>query len=87
MSIVPGRRRARRGRCTTSSSAARCASRATSSRRKKAASSARASLPAAEVGDYLVIECAGAYGFVMGSNYNCKPLAAEVLDPGRRRPT
>jgi len=36
-------------------------------------------LPAAEVGDYLVIECAGAYGFVMSSNYNSKPLAAEVL--------
>jgi diaminopimelate decarboxylase len=36
-------------------------------------------LPAAEVGDYLVIEVAGAYGFVMGSNYNAKPLAAEVL--------
>lgn len=37
------------------------------------------SLPAADVGDFLVIECAGAYGFVMGSNYNSKPLAAEVL--------
>jgi diaminopimelate decarboxylase len=37
------------------------------------------SLPAAEVGEYLVIECAGAYGAVMGSNYNSKPLAAEVL--------
>jgi diaminopimelate decarboxylase len=37
------------------------------------------SLPAAEVGDWLVIECAGAYGFAMGSNYNSKPLAAEVL--------
>lgn len=36
-------------------------------------------LPAAEVGDILVIEVAGAYGFVMGSNYNSKPLAAEVL--------
>ena len=36
-------------------------------------------LPAAEVGDLLVIEVAGAYGFVMGSNYNSKPLAAEVL--------
>lgn len=36
-------------------------------------------LPAAEVGDLLVIECAGAYGFAMGSNYNSKPLAAEVL--------
>ena len=37
------------------------------------------SLPAAKVGEYLVIECAGAYGSVMGSNYNSKPLAAEVL--------
>jgi len=36
-------------------------------------------LPAAEVGDYLVIECAGAYGFAMSSNYNSKPLAAEVM--------
>jgi diaminopimelate decarboxylase len=36
-------------------------------------------LPAAQVGDYLVIGCAGAYGAVMGSNYNSKPLAAEVL--------
>jgi diaminopimelate decarboxylase len=36
-------------------------------------------LPAAEVGDKLVLEVAGAYGFVMGSNYNSKPLAAEVL--------
>lgn len=40
---------------------------------------ARRRLPAAAVGDLLVIECAGAYGFVMGSNYNAKPLAAEVL--------
>jgi diaminopimelate decarboxylase len=37
------------------------------------------SLPAAEVGEFLVLEVAGAYGFVMGSNYNSKPLAAEVL--------
>jgi diaminopimelate decarboxylase len=37
------------------------------------------SLPIAAVGDFLVIERAGAYGFVMGSNYNSKPLAAEVL--------
>lgn len=36
-------------------------------------------LPQAAVGELLVIECAGAYGFVMGSNYNSKPLAAEVL--------
>ncbi len=41
-------------------------------------------LPEAKVGEYLVIECAGAYGFVMGSNYNSRPLAAEVLiDAGR----
>jgi len=37
------------------------------------------SLPIAKVGDYMVIECAGAYGFVMASNYNSKPMAAEVL--------
>lgn len=36
-------------------------------------------LPAANVGDFLVIECAGAYGFVMSSNYNSKPISAEVL--------
>jgi diaminopimelate decarboxylase len=36
-------------------------------------------LPAAEVGEHLVMESAGAYGFVMSSNYNSKPLAAEVL--------
>ncbi len=36
-------------------------------------------LPAAEIGDRLVLEVAGAYGAVMGSNYNSKPLAAEVL--------
>ena len=37
------------------------------------------SLPVAAVGDYLIIERAGAYGYVMASNYNSKPLAAEVL--------
>ena len=43
-------------------------------------------LPAARVGDLLVIEIAGAYGFVMASNYNSKPLPAEVLvDGGRAR--
>jgi diaminopimelate decarboxylase len=43
-------------------------------------------LPAAEVGQLLVIERVGAYGFVMGSNYNSQPLAAEVLvDSGRPR--
>ncbi len=39
-------------------------------------------LPAAAVGDLLVIEIAGAYGFVMASNYNSKPLPAEVLVDG-----
>ncbi|MBN1394439.1 MAG: diaminopimelate decarboxylase, partial [Pirellulales bacterium] len=43
-------------------------------------------LPEAKVGDFLVVECAGAYGFVMGSNYNSKPLAAEALiEAGRPR--
>lgn len=36
-------------------------------------------LPEAKVGDHLLIGCAGAYAFVMGSNYNAKPKAAEVL--------
>jgi diaminopimelate decarboxylase len=36
-------------------------------------------LPVAKVGDFLVLEVAGAYGFVMGSNYNSKPFAPEIL--------
>jgi diaminopimelate decarboxylase len=40
------------------------------------------SLPMAAVGDLLVIEIAGAYGFVMASNYNSKALPAEVLVEG-----
>ncbi|MCL6502731.1 MAG: diaminopimelate decarboxylase [Pirellulales bacterium] len=40
---------------------------------------AQRELPAAAVGELLVIEGAGAYGFTMSSNYNAKPLAAEVL--------
>jgi diaminopimelate decarboxylase len=39
-------------------------------------------LPVAKVGDFLVLEVAGAYGFVMGSNYNSKPLAPEILVSG-----
>src|SRR4029453_12385696 len=35
------------------------------------------SLPIAVVGDYLIIERAGAYGFVMASNYKTKPLPPE----------
>ena len=43
-------------------------------------------LPRAAVGDYVVIEIAGAYGFVMASNYNSKSLPAEVLvDGGQHR--
>jgi diaminopimelate decarboxylase len=41
-------------------------------------------LPVARVGDILVIESAGAYGFSMASNYNSRPLAAEVLIDGGR---
>jgi diaminopimelate decarboxylase len=39
-------------------------------------------LPAAHVGDYLVLGNAGAYGFAMSSNYNSKTRAAEVLIEG-----
>ncbi|MGH7719800.1 MAG: diaminopimelate decarboxylase [Gemmatimonadaceae bacterium] len=37
-----------------------------------------------EVGDLLSIASAGAYGFVMASNYNSRPRAAEVLVDGDR---
>lgn len=40
------------------------------------------SLPRANEGDYLALLSAGAYGFVMASNYNTRPLAAEVLVSG-----
>ena len=36
-------------------------------------------LPICRVGDFVVLENAGAYGFVMASNYNSKTRAAEVL--------
>ena len=50
-------------------------------------------LPLAKVGDLLVLHDAGAYGASMSSNYNTRPLAAEVLVDGdshrliRRRQT
>ena len=50
-------------------------------------------LPGATVGDLLVIHDTGAYGASMSSNYNSRPLAAEVLVDGganrliRRRQT
>jgi diaminopimelate decarboxylase len=37
-----------------------------------------------EPGDLVAILCAGAYGFVMASNYNTRPLPPEVIiDEGR----
>ena len=43
-------------------------------------------LPAAQVGDLLVIHDTGAYGASMSSNYNSRPLIAEVLvDGGQAR--
>ncbi|AGX86266.1 diaminopimelate decarboxylase [Candidatus Symbiobacter mobilis CR] len=50
-------------------------------------------LPIVEVGDWLVLHDTGAYGASMSSNYNTRPLAAEVLIEGghprliRRRQT
>lgn len=42
------------------------------------------SLPRAEVGDVLVFHDTGAYGASMSSNYNSRPLAAEVLIDGEQ---
>jgi len=42
-------------------------------------------LPAAQVGDVLVIHDTGAYGASMSSNYNSRPLAAEVLVDGEQQ--
>ncbi|KAG0193368.1 hypothetical protein DFQ28_005598 [Apophysomyces sp. BC1034] len=39
---------------------------------------------ALEAGDLLAIRSAGAYGFVMSSNYNTRPRAAELLVDGER---
>ena len=36
-------------------------------------------MPKVGQGDYLALLSAGAYGFVMASNYNTRRLAAEVL--------
>jgi diaminopimelate decarboxylase len=41
-------------------------------------------LPKVEPGDYLALMSAGAYGSVMGSNYNTRALPAEVLVNGKR---
>ena len=37
-----------------------------------------------EPGDLLVVHTAGAYGYVMSSNYNARPRAAEVMVDGER---
>ncbi len=37
-----------------------------------------------EAGDLLAVRSAGAYGFVMSSNYNARPRAAEVMVDGNR---
>ncbi len=42
------------------------------------------SMPSVEPGESLAILCAGAYGFVMASNYNTRPRAPEVLVDGGR---
>jgi diaminopimelate decarboxylase len=41
-------------------------------------------LPKVGEGDYLALLSAGAYGAVMGSNYNARPLATEVLVSGKK---
>ena len=41
-------------------------------------------LPKVESGDHIALLSAGAYGAVMGSNYNTRGLAAEVLVHGRK---
>lgn len=40
-------------------------------------------LPKVSEGDYLALLSAGAYGFVMASNYNSRPFAAEILVNGK----
>ena len=39
-------------------------------------------LPPVKEGDYLAVMSAGAYGFSMASNYNTRPLAAEIMVDG-----
>jgi diaminopimelate decarboxylase len=41
-------------------------------------------LPKVGEGDYLALLSAGAYGFVMASSYNARPLAAEILVSGKK---
>ncbi|MCB1207359.1 MAG: diaminopimelate decarboxylase, partial [Verrucomicrobiae bacterium] len=39
-------------------------------------------IPVIETGDRIALLSAGAYGFVMASNYNSRPLPAEILVSG-----
>ncbi|RYD49626.1 MAG: diaminopimelate decarboxylase, partial [Verrucomicrobiaceae bacterium] len=39
-------------------------------------------LPDFQPGDYIALMSAGAYGFAMASNYNSRPLPAEILIEG-----
>jgi len=39
-------------------------------------------LPHLKRGDFVALMCAGAYGFVLSSNYNARPRPAEVLVDG-----
>ena len=41
-------------------------------------------LPETQPGELLAIMTAGAYGFVLSSNYNARPRPAEVLVEGNR---
>lgn len=41
-------------------------------------------LPQFAAGDHLVLMSAGAYGFVMASTYNTRPLTAEILVSGKK---
>ena len=41
-------------------------------------------LPAVEKGELLAVMGAGAYGFVMSSNYNSRPRGAEVMVIGKK---
>ena len=42
-------------------------------------------IPRVERGEYLALMCAGAYGYVLSSNYNARPRPAEVLVDGTSR--
>jgi diaminopimelate decarboxylase len=41
-------------------------------------------LPAVDSGDLIAVMSAGAYGFVMASNYNSRPRAPEIIVDGAR---